>query len=60
MQKKEGYLGRIHSLSELKKKHRLISDLFKRQENKLSSEYFETIFKHAFNTIFIIKFQKIN
>lgn len=34
MQKKEGYLERIQSLHELKKKHGLISDLFKRQENK--------------------------
>ena len=34
MQKKEGYLERIQSLNELKKKHGLISDLFKRQENK--------------------------
>lgn len=33
MQKKEGYLERIQSLYELKKKHKLISDLFKRQEN---------------------------
>ena len=34
MQKKNGYLERIQSLHELRKKHEMISDLFKRQENK--------------------------
>ena len=52
MQKKEGYLERIQSLSELKKKHGLISDLFKRQENKamkdlnqFTKEYIENMKK---------------
>ena len=34
MQKKPGYLERIKALHELRKKHEMISDLFKRQENK--------------------------
>ena len=34
MQKKDGYLERIQSLHELRKKHEMISNLFKRQENK--------------------------
>ena len=35
MQKKDGYLERIQSLHELRKKHEMISNLFKRQENKV-------------------------
>ena len=34
MHKKDGYLERIHSLNEPRKKHEVISNLFKRQENK--------------------------
>jgi len=34
MQKKEGYLERIQGYYELKKNHKYISDLFKREENK--------------------------
>ena len=34
MQKKDGYIERIQALHKLKKKHEMISDLFKRQENK--------------------------
>ena len=34
MNKKDGYLERIHSLNEPGKKHEVISNLFKRQENK--------------------------
>lgn len=34
MHKKDGYLERIYSLNELRKKHEIISNLFKRQENK--------------------------
>ena len=34
MPKKNGYLERIHFLNELRKKHEMISNLFKRQENK--------------------------
>ena len=34
MQKKDGYLERIQSLHELRKKHEMISNLFQRQENK--------------------------
>ena len=31
---KDGYLERMHSLNELRKKHEMISNLFQRQENK--------------------------
>ncbi len=34
MQKKDGYLNRIQSLHELKKRHQLIADSFKSQQNK--------------------------
>jgi len=34
IQKKDGYLERIQALHELRKKHEMILDLFKRQENK--------------------------
>ena len=38
MQKKDGYIERIQALHKLKKKHEMISDLFKRQENKVMKD----------------------